>query len=247
MAQRVSGPHPHAPSSLVDLASSLIQASITPASAAAYHKVFMGFSKFCRETLHLPSGIPAHPHSVLTYIAHLFQLGYASSSIHRMSSIIAYYHKLLQFRDPTQSFLIKKILVGVSKSIPSKDLRSPITPSLLQALVSSCSPISTSQYIASLLSSMYLLAFHAFLRVGEITVTHSGAINPNLLHLSHVSVLPNQVLITFHSFKHHSGPPSHCPSPAPIQFFVPCPICLGILSCAVHPMAHYLFSQTDLL
>jgi hypothetical protein len=144
---------------------------------------------------------------VLLYVAHLYKLGYASSSIYRVISIIGYYHKLHQFPDPTSSFLVKKILAGVAKSTPSSDLRAPITTQLLQSLVRSCPCISQSAYNASLLSSMYLLAFHAFLRIWEITVSHSKASNPNLLQFHQVSLPVDQIIVTFSSFKHHQGPP----------------------------------------
>jgi hypothetical protein len=207
VAQQNPGRHPFSPPSLVDTAAQLVQASINPASQVSYHRALQDFHTFCMSTLHVSSGLPALSGAILSYIAHLYRSGYAASSIHRIISILAYYHKLYQFPDPTQSFLVKKALSGVSKSIPSVDLRSPITPALLQSLVSSCPHMSSSQYNSSLLSSMYLLAFHAFLRVGEMTVTNAKASNPNLLQRTHIAVLPDHAVVTFSSFKHHSGPP----------------------------------------
>jgi hypothetical protein len=222
MAQQWPGQHPAPPTPLVNLAASLVQSAMAPSSQVSYYKTFQLFKQFCSHTLQV-SPLPASSASILTYVAHLYQLGYASSSIHSNISIISYYHKLYQLDDPTASFLVKKVLAGVSKSIPSRDLRAPITPSLLLSLVNSCPFISKSQYNSDLMSAMYLLAFHAFLRIGEITVNQSKSSNPNLIQLHQISLSNDQAVLTFSAFKHHHGPPvtlviqSHHSSACPVS------------------------------
>jgi hypothetical protein len=189
------------------VSSQLVQASLAPASQAAYAKVIHSFDLFCSTNLLIHNAIPATPSSIMCYIAHLYQSGYAASSIHHIVSTISYYHNLYQLPDPSQSFLVKKMLSGIAKSLPSADLRTPITPTMLHSLVASCPFVSSSTYYSTLLAAMYLLAFHAFLRVGEFTVSHQNQINPNLLQYHQVSVQSSHILLTFHAFKHHRGPP----------------------------------------
>jgi hypothetical protein len=206
MAQQSPRHHTSPPTTLVNLAATLVQSSMSPASQVSYFKSFQQFQLFCSHSMQSPA-LPAPPASVLLYVAHLYQSGYASSSIHRTISIIAFYHKLHQVTDPTSSFLVKKVLAGVAKSIPSRDLRSPITPSLLRALVNSCPFVTKSSYNSLLMSAMYLLAFHAFLRIGEITVNSSKSSNPNLIQFHQIAIHDDQAILTFSAFKHHHGPP----------------------------------------
>ena len=49
---------------------------------------------------------------------------------------------------------------------------------------------------------MFTLAFHAFLRIGEITVQSLALYNPNLLNVSQLSLDHRSITITFNKFKH---------------------------------------------
>jgi hypothetical protein len=49
-------------------------------------------------------------------------------------SVISYLHKIGEFHDVTQSFVIKKSLQGLRKIGDKKDTRLPITYSILQLL-----------------------------------------------------------------------------------------------------------------
>ena len=53
---------------------------------------------------------------------------------------------------------------------------------------------------------MYLLAFHGFLRIGEIVV--SSARNSSVvLQVNQVTVNQTECVIVFHSYKHYQGHP----------------------------------------
>ncbi|KAH3781769.1 hypothetical protein DPMN_159673 [Dreissena polymorpha] len=71
--------------------------------------------------------------------------------------------------EPTQNFAVKKCMHGYTYRLKSPDKRLPITPDLLARLVQSLHFTSNSVFHRILVKAMYLLAFHAFLRVGEIT------------------------------------------------------------------------------
>ena len=81
-------------------------------------------------------------------------------------------NKAVKGDDIFQDFWLSKVLSGYKKMGPeSVDVRQPITPSILQKLCKEVDNIYKEKHMAYLLKSMFLLAFHCFLRVGEITVT----------------------------------------------------------------------------
>ena len=56
---------------------------------------------------------------------------------------------------------------------------------------------------------MFCLAFHAFLRIGEMTVQSANAANPNLLQWKQLEIKDTSltVTVTFIHFKHSKGKP----------------------------------------
>ena len=108
---------------------------------------------------------PASTGVLATYIASLFSKHYAPATLMTYMSALAYIHKLSGMPDPTQHFVIKKLLAGAQK--PGKpDTRLPITPRVLCQIVDSTQFIASSAYLRYMLQSMFLLALHAFLRIG---------------------------------------------------------------------------------
>ena len=61
------------------------------------------------------------------------------------------------------------------------------------------------QYDQRLFQAMFALAFHAFLRVGEITRRGLATDNPHLLLMQQIQVSPDMLTISFSSFKHSNG------------------------------------------
>lgn len=102
---------------------------------------------------------------------------YSASTIASYNSAIGYYHKLGEFPDPTASFYINKLLQGAKRKCPSVDGRLPITLSILHKLVDALDHSCNSEYNRSMYKCMFLLAFYAFLRIGEFTVAATNATN----------------------------------------------------------------------
>ena len=71
--------------------------------------------------------------------------------------------------DPTQAFVTKKILKGCQCLGSTKDTRLPITPEILRKIIHALNHTVPVFFQRCLLRSLFLLAFHAFLRLGEIT------------------------------------------------------------------------------
>ena len=161
---------------------------------------------FCTSQLHLPTCFPAEVSAVASFIASLFQSGYASASIATNLSAISYFHKIDGFVDPTAAFIIKKLLHGASKLRPSLDCRAPVTKTILHSLVRSATHTTDCCYNNTLICSMYLLAFHAFLRIGEM-VAGSAKKSHTVLQVDQVTVNQSECVVVFRSYKHYHGHP----------------------------------------
>ena len=59
----------------------------------------------------------------------------------------------------------------------------------------------------ALYTAMFCLAFHAFLRIGEMTVQSANATNPNLLQWKQLEIKDTSLTVTFIHFKHSKGKP----------------------------------------
>ena len=103
--------------------------------------------------LGLTAWFPATMCSIAGYVAHLFRQGYASSTIHSALSAISFFHKVLDKSDPINSFFIRKLLMGVTKSKPSYDIRTPISLSMLKKLILVVPSCTEDNYAAVLLKS----------------------------------------------------------------------------------------------
>lgn len=150
---------------------------------------------------------PANQSMVIKYIVHCANNHCAPSTIASRLSAVAFVHKLLEKPDPTQSFLVKKLLMGWQKISGRVDVRLPILKKQLHQLVASLPHVGVSEYHRVMLKASYLLAFHAFLRPGEFTKSQSSS---HLLQLSDVQFIskkgkPQKIIIQFRSFKHSSS------------------------------------------
>lgn len=95
--------------------------------------------------------------------------------------------------DPTKAFIVQKMLEGIKRSNPGHDQRLPITPVLLKLILSKLPSVCTSVYESKMFSAAYTLAFHGFLRVGEVTATRYNA--NRILSVNDVEIdLSNQTL-----------------------------------------------------
>ena len=83
--------------------------------------------------------------------------------------------------DPTATFLVQTLLSACHKLSKQFDLRMPIDKPMLSRLLGALEFTVPGKYHRALYKAMVCLAFHAFLRIGEMAVQSSNATNPNLL------------------------------------------------------------------
>ena len=177
---------------------------------------------------------PTEPRYLVLYIEYAFNKGSSPATISSQLSAVSYLHKLANASDPTQAFIIKKMVVGVHKLRPQIDIRLPLNVSHVCNLIKSAQQVASSQYTCVLLKAMYSLAFHALLRVGEFT-SSTTSVSPNLLMYHQIELdINNKFLkITFYQYKHSNG---HFPIVLKLS-------CQDNISCPITNMASYFRSR----
>lgn len=147
-------------------AQQLLGAALSNNTKIAYKRTWNLFIQ------HFPNitSLPLSPVLVCNFIACLFSLGYSPNSISSHVSAISYVHKILSLQDPSETFLVRKIIQGCHHSAPSKDSRLPITGPILANRLKSMDLSVKNLSTRTLLKSIFLLAFNAFLRLGEIVI-----------------------------------------------------------------------------
>ena len=187
--------------------SQLIQSSLQPSSVPTYKRAWQLFTEFHHSILGSAAfSLPITPPVLALFIAHMFNKGYASSTVNTYLSTLGYSHRLLNFPDPTKVFYITQMLKGYGKLDHRLDVRLPITLPILHKIVSACQNFSLSHYEVLLYQTMCLLAFHAYLRVGEITSGNPKAAT-NIIQLSQLARStdhsnPPCYSLTFYKYKH---------------------------------------------
>jgi len=142
----------------------------------------------------------------MCFVAHLFERSYSPASIATHISAIAYAHKILGGPNPTDNFLLKKMITGASKLASKPDTRLPITPNILQSIINTAGNLNFSAYQQALFKSIFTLAFFAFLRLGELTVPSHNK-HHYVVQLQDVVLSQCHILLTMHSYKHSGSRP----------------------------------------
>ena len=108
------------------------------------------------------------------YIAYLSLNGYAAATLSTYIAGLSFQLRSLGLQDVTQSFIVKRMLEGSRRGRITRDVRCPITMPTLKRLLLALPHVCTSSYEGLLFRAAFLLAFFAFLRVGEFTVRARG-------------------------------------------------------------------------
>ena len=184
---------------LVEGTANYLAAALSPSSLAQYQRSWRSFCVFCNDIG--KQSLPADFSSVALYITNLAGIPSSPATIASALSAVGYFHNLKSLPDPTQHFIVRKVLKGVSNLHKGSDLRIPISTSILSELIAAASKVTCSAYEGKLLAAMFALMFFGFLRLGEVTAS------PHNLCFDNVSLDGLTCSITFLSFKHCSGLP----------------------------------------
>ena len=155
----------------------LLSSSVTPATKATYRRAYKNFLHFHNMYYPHKNLFPILPLHMAHFIAHSFQLGLKGTSIQTQVAGINYMHRMMVYGNLTDNFILKKVLKATQKITRSNDKRKPITIKILKAFSKALVLTVLSLYDRKMLNTMYLVAFFALLRVGEITATQFGSHN----------------------------------------------------------------------
>lgn len=146
----------------------LVESSVASNTWKVYKTAVDSFQNF-RQLYDMSQSWPAPLNDILFYIAYLSHTNHSPSTVVTYISGLSHFHKLHNFPDNTQVFVVGKMIEGLKRKRPSQpDVRVPISLDLLKRLITSLRSICTSTYEAALFSSAFSLAFFALLRIGEI-------------------------------------------------------------------------------
>ena len=198
---QLSLPDPARMAALVDGTSHLLAAALSSKTTEQYRRSWLKFSTFCASMNF--QALPAEVSTVAFFITSLADSVSPSSpaSIASILSAISYIHNLNSLADPTQHFIVRKVLKGAANLCKGSDSRLPVTPAILLSLITALPDIVCCHYQSRPFASMISIMFHAFLRLGEVTTS------PHNLLFENVTLNLASCAITFSSFKHSSGLP----------------------------------------
>ena len=179
-----------------------MQNAITPASTRAYSRAWQLFHQYSN-TYGIPFTLPVSVPTLSLYIAYLVSDNYAPSTVTSYISAISYVHKIRGIADPTNAFIILKVLHSYRSSKPRVDCRLPITKAILHHIVEALNFTTLSIYKRKLFTAMFLLAFHAFLRIGEMAFAPLRAFH--ILQYSQVTCYCSALQVNFKTYKHSNG------------------------------------------
>ena len=95
------------------------------------------------------------------------------------------------------------MIMGIQKERGKPDCRKSTFPSFLKKLVFSVNSVFSSNFTRNLFKATFILAFYAFLRVGEITMSASGS--NNILKYSDMKLKTQKIKLQFRNYKHSHG------------------------------------------
>ena len=146
----------------------LLNASYAPATLLRYHRAWDRFARFCGSA-GLPCSLPVNTYTVSLFIAHLSSQKLKASTIKTLLSAISWQHKVRSLPDPTQAFLIPRLIEGIKRSQNLPPTRvNPISLSMLHRLLHALPQVTSSPFDTLAFTAIFLLSYYAALRAGEV-------------------------------------------------------------------------------
>ena len=163
--------------------SDLLLGSMSTSTKCQYRRVFHLLVSFQHECFPKATIWPATKGTVASFVAYLYSKKLAPTTISTYISTLSSMHKISGLPDPSSSFLVKKMILGMQKQSRSLEKRLPITKDILDRLLHAAKLSATSAYQLALFRALFLIAFHAFLRIGEVVVRSKTADSSEILQL----------------------------------------------------------------
>ena len=188
------------------LTNALVARSYSPGTLLAYRRTATSYVEFLHD-LDLPDTLPAEPSALAMFAAFLYDQGKAASTIKSALCGLAWFHRMAGVADTTNSFLVKRVLVGIAKAAPPPVKLLPIGRDLLLVLLPRARSLGLSTFGLRLFKAVATLAYHGCLRIGEVTL--SGSLK-NTIGVKDVWFTPTggelSLAIHLRDFKHAQTP-----------------------------------------
>lgn len=186
---------------------SLLKRSIAPSTLTSYRNSLRHYREFHSNYYPNKPLFPVSISQLAQFITVSHLKGLKSTSITSMVSAISYIHNIKGYRNPTEAFLIKKLL-RATKLTSHSDNRKPITIPILKALLEALTLVTTTSTVLLLFRAMFLVAFFGLFRIGEITFSQRGS--HNVIMRKNLELHKNKqsnsfAIIHLHSYKHSLG------------------------------------------
>lgn len=150
--------------------------------------------------MNLDTDPPMQTHSVALYIAHLWRSKSKLSTIRSKLSAISYFHNIKDMKDPCKSYMIKQILKGTGRCLPtSKPKLLPITKPLLHNMIQCMQTEIASAYDRHLYKALFIFAYYCCLRAGEAVASNT---KEHTIKVEQIEFVGEQLHLTFLSYKH---------------------------------------------
>lgn len=197
--------------------------ALAPSTATTYLRALSLYAEYMKYIVHSNEFFPMSQRNIMNFITYLFDAGLNASTITTYMSGLSFYCKLLPSVDPANSFAARKLLTATRRVTGSPDSRLPIWPYMISDIIAQLRHMNIGLYDQCLYPAMYLLAFNAFLRVGEFTAKNKTDMS-KMIQFHDLIYLPNLsgerlLQLTIRNFKGNtSGTPVFLllpPSPIP--------------------------------
>lgn len=148
----------------------MFAASLSENTKAVYTNALRMFQEF-RCSYGFGRKWPVSVSHVASYVSYCFQMGYSPATVSTYLSALGFIHKLKNLPDPTESFIIKKIIEGFKRLNSRKDVRAPITKDILIKICQALPFVCYSHYEFVMFKACFCLAYFGLFRIGELVYT----------------------------------------------------------------------------
>ena len=186
-----------------------MNAAIAPATKTVYGNAIKAFQSFINDFYPGTQIETCSLDILLMFISFVYQNGRSANTVNTYMGALSFVFKIQGISDLTSHCLIKKMLCGARRLSASPDMRRPITLPVLKQLLDALPFVTYSFDQQQLFSAMLLLAFHVFLRIGEITVRSKDNVNLIILKkkitFDHLQSDQQFIVLRMTNFKHNAS------------------------------------------
>ena len=153
----------------------LLRGPLSSRTVESYSAIWESIQLFIIQRLHGKINLPLSEEYIVKYIAYMFQLGRAVSTIRSHMSVISFVHHIRSIPDPTASFIIKHVLVGFERLSKPPNRKLGINHAILVRLINELHKVVDNNYERILLKAICCVAYYGCFRIGELVVSRGNS------------------------------------------------------------------------